>query len=636
MTLISKETEVEGWRYLADWELFPPLALSTYPGAVPPPVLSPIPPIISMQNQFKLRSKVVAYREWYSRHYAAHVYEVYNMAGTVQLNSFNSIINDQVLTDIAVAVQDTYGHQDIASTYTKNGVVIYDDLPANQLSTFVAIDIVVTTTRYGSFRVIDNYVPLVYSLYSKVDNEYSYDLLETRYGSYPVANKPNYYSLVEPYYYLDSRTLAPAPTVTAARTEIVKIAYYQNNLHENISNLKSIEWREYTIKFIKDKVYDLPIANIVLGTLYCSSQIHDLLLALPTIPGKYSYSDYFPNAIASLMNSWNSLYNIELANQSAVISNLVGLVEVTKNIITQMFETDRVLRRLSANNNYWNKTPRLELASDLNLSSSHPMFEVDNQRTYDWHIKPVANGIGTLIMDSPRTIEMHKALDAAKYAIDPSTGGERIANLGWYINRQSEVLGIRVKPDGTIDEALEKTINRRLHVEGSTENDPQEFNPNCFGSGGLLVRHVPNKFSPNGTVAGGYRKVKDIPQLLAELHEQANAAMGYQEGTAIEIQLDGQTYRYPNQLALLTELFVTAKQTATYSKGAFFSSLVGEQSIKEVMAGLGLRTVDKFLEFNVAGKTAKLYYKGISASQSIRRKLSAVTTNIGIAIGNII
>ena len=200
----------------------------------------------------------------------------------------------------------------------------------------------------------------------------------------------------------------------------------------------------------------------------------------------------------------------------------------------------------------------------------------------------------------------------------------------------NEVLGIRVKPDGTIDETLEKTTNRRTHADGSDENNVQEFNPNCFGSKGMIVRHVPNKFSPSGTVTGGYRKIRDIPQLLAELHEQANSAMGYQEGTAIEIKLDGQTYRYPNQLALLTELLVTAKQTATYSKGAFFSSVVSEQSIKEVVSGLGLRTVDKFLEFKVSGKVVKLYYKGISASQSLRRKISAVTTNVGIVIGNII
>lgn len=286
----------------------------------------------------------------------------------------------------------------------------------------------------------------------------------------------------------------------------------------------------------------------------------------------------------------------------------------------------------AANNNLWNlQTPR----ADLNYSDAYYSGDAS-----------VINRFFTLTSDgldltytmptSPYLLDLHRTFNCTKWSTNSTNPGEvRADNLGWRIERGNEVLGIQVKEDGTIDEALEKTINRRLHANGSEPNNTQEYNPNCFGSKGILVRYLPNKFSPNGTAAGGYRKVRSIPQLLAEFHEQANAAMGYQEGTAIEIQLDGQTYRYPNQLALLTELFVTAKQTATYSKGSFFSSLIGEQSIKEVIAGLGLRTVDKYLEFSIAGKAVKLYYKGISASQSVRRKLSAVATNVGMIFGNI-
>ncbi|NJR31629.1 MAG: hypothetical protein HC778_00560 [Chamaesiphon sp. CSU_1_12] len=52
---------------------------------------------------------------------------------------------------------------------------------------------------------------------------------------------------------------------------------------------------------------------------------------------------------------------------------------------------------------------------------------------------------------------------------------ERVDNLGWRIRRLCEVLGIRVKTDGTIDEELEKTTNRRLHAEGTEANDPQKI-----------------------------------------------------------------------------------------------------------------------------------------------------------------
>ena len=250
---------------------------------------------------------------------------------------------------------------------------------------------------------------------------------------------------------------------------------------------------------------------------------------------------------------------------------------------------------------------------DKAYNNYHPF---NHANLLNWHLKPqifnnIDYGIGTVPMDTIRTIAMEKALEGLKYStneLDPSK--PRIATLAWHINRQSEVLGIRVKADGKVDEELEKTTNRRLHVEGSQGNDIQKFNPNCFGSEGMLVRHLPNKFGNKRNscpVSGGYRKVRDIPQLLAELHEQANAAMGYQEGTAIEINVDGEVYRYPNQLALMTEIFVTLKQSATYSKGAFFSSVVGEQSIKEVISGLGLRTVDKYLEFKVAGGSIPLF-----------------------------
>jgi hypothetical protein len=498
-------------------------------------------------------------------------------------------------------------------------------------------------------------------------------------ASLPVPEKPNYLCFANGYY-LDGRTFPSNPQITPAISGIQTIGYYQKNDLEGIPDLTTIEWREYQIECKKNQPIKLPIYNLVLGTLYCSPQLEALVSATATTLTQYSWSSAFPDAIPAIFAYWMSLYNPLAAAQNNITPNTTGFSSTISTKTIQVFELDRVVRRISANNNYWQTTPIPELDNDLNPLPNHPMFLVDTARTYDYHFSPQTEGIGSLNMDSPRTIEIRamieqltKALQAQNYLSDDgssdpngqhtldwfikNSAGEkvtaiwkalgkdefaingtvdRISTLAWYIKSIAKVLGIRVKPDGTIDETAEKTINRRLHVDGSTENNTQEFNPNCFGSGGMLVRHIPNKFSPKGTEAGGYRKVKDIPQLLAELHEQANAAMGYQEGTAIEIQLDGQTYRYANQLALLTELFVTAKQTATYSKGAFFSSVVGEQSIKEVMAGLGLRTVDKFLEFKVAGKTAKLYYKGISASQSIRRKLSAVTTNIGIAIGNII
>lgn len=450
----------------------------------------------------------------------------------------------------------------------------------------------------------------------------------------PIFSKPTYMDLLKGYN-LDVRNVPSFPEIIPTQNEVITIQYYRENDLEPILNLRSIDWLTYKCILTKGVPIKLPIEQCVLGTLYCDdASVLSQISSLSSLANFYDWSDLFPQSLPDLFAYWTTLYNI------ASISPPIPAAAI--NIETSM-EIGRMLRTIGANNNHWNNQPNS--VPDLNFDPSHPMFLIDNTRAYEWHVEPqgidlttgLDKGNGRLLMDSIRTKEMHAALGAGTYGINPDDPTiARIDNLGWRIQRGNEVLGIRVKADGTIDETLEQTINRRLHSNGSEINDPQEYNSNCFAKKGMLVRHLPNKFSTGGTISGGYRKIKDIPQLLAELHEQAAISMGYQEGTAIEIKLDGETYRYPNQLALLIELFATSKQVATYSKGAFFSTLVGEQSIKEVMAGLGLRTVDKYIEFNVSGKSAKLYYKGISASQSIRRKISALATNIGITIGNII
>ncbi len=429
----------------------------------------------------------------------------------------------------------------------------------------------------------------------------------------------------------------------------VDFNYYRSNPYEPIPKLQSIDWVHRRITFQKNTDYWIDFSDAVLGTVQImgdSDVVSDLVSQITKklhLATEYAWSDYLHVKIKSLFDRWATIYQSAVAAIAPLPDDITASnVEPPRVYYRETRQYNQnILRKLSANNNYWRNDAVVR--NDIGIDDTHPMFIADDERAYDWHIKPqfdpktdAENGVGTLTMDSIRIINIAKALDAEKYSTNELDEEKpRVATLGWHVNRQSEILGIRVKADGTIDEALEKTTNRRLHANGLEENNVQENNLNCFGSNSMIVRYLPNKFSMNGTVAGGYRKVKDIPQLLLDLHEQANAAMGYQEGTAIEIQLDGETYRYPNQLALLTELFVTAKQTATYSKGSFFSSLIGEQSIKEVIAGLGLRTVDKYLEFSIAGKAVKLYYKGISASQSVRRKLSAVATNVGMIFGNI-
>jgi hypothetical protein len=294
------------------------------------------------------------------------------------------------------------------------------------------------------------------------------------------------------------------------------------------------------------------------------------------------------------------------------------------------------------NNNIWGET---NVNSFLDLNYDQTLYLGDAtviDRFFTWSSNPsdlnYSMPTSPYFLDSLKKIEaISRALDAEKYSVNETDPlAPRVANLGFLLERTAAVLGIRRKPDGTIDVEAEKTAYRRTHADGGASNDEQEYNFGGFGSKGMLLRHLPNKFRNGQIVEGGYRKVHDLPQMLAELHEQVNSAVGIQEGTAIEINVDGKTYRYPNQLALTIEIFTMLQQTHSYSKKSFFSTVVSEQSIKEVISGLGLRTVDKNLTFTIAGKEVKLYYKGISASQSLRRKISAVATNVGTVLGNLI
>ncbi|MGL6343338.1 MAG: hypothetical protein ACRC80_29890, partial [Waterburya sp.] len=290
-------------------------------------------------------------------------------------------------------------------------------------------------------------------------------------------NKPNYISLLSGYE-LDTRTIPDYPTIIPTEAKSITISYYRENKLEPIENLRSIDWMMYECNLISGTPYTLPIKDCVLGTLHSSdSTILIQLSQLPVLANKYLWSDLLPEAIPSLFSGWYQIYdaqNIDPLNRP-------------------IFPEERRLTKIAANNNIWNNA-NLSNNLDINFDINHPMFAIDNTRAYNWHIaQQNNNGIGTLIMDSPRTIEIHAALDASKWAVNPEDPTlPRVDNLGWRINRGNEVLGIRVKPDGTIDEELEKTTNRRLHAEGSEQNDEQDYNPNCFGKKGMLVRHLPN------------------------------------------------------------------------------------------------------------------------------------------------
>jgi hypothetical protein len=239
---------------------------------------------------------------------------------------------------------------------------------------------------------------------------------------------------------------------------------------------------------------------------------------------------------------------------------------------------------------------------------------------------------GTLMMDSPRILELHAALDAGKYANDPLTGDVRTANLGHMIERSTNLLGYRPEPDGTIDQEKETTIYQRSVLKDYAVLTPGDYKAGRFGKRGLLVRRLPNKKTATGYEPGGIVAVHDIPQMIAEFQDQLNQALNIQESTSIQIRDGDKVYTYPNQLALLIEIATKVIPQQRQIREIWTSAVVTQLSINEVIAGIGLPTVAKSLVIN----GQQLPWFGIQPNRSLELSIATVAHGVGIVKGQLL
>jgi hypothetical protein len=564
------------------------------------------------------------------------------------------------------------------------------------------------------------------------------------YVRYQKKIRPTYYDLLTGFS-KDNRVIPPSQ-ITVSLSENTKIGFYKINPLESIPNLKSIDWVETTIS--KGAGVKIDLTGCVLGTMVSDKPMQ----FPPTTVNQYSYEDFLYQNLDALFTKWKTLANNE----------------------TSLNE----LRLLSANNNIWSNNPITY--TDINYDVNHPLFKVDNQRAYDWHIKPQSDGSrGTLIMDSPRTIEIHAALEAAKYkaevpavigtgtadnpqtpaihtlgysiangggqklteihaaleaakykaevpavigtgttdnpqtpaihtlgysiangggqklneihtaleaakykaevpaiigtgtADNPQTpaihtlgysiangGGQklteihkaldaekyskvegsnipRVATLGHLISKISAILGYRPEPDGSFTEDTEKKLVRKI-VPSTEKIDKKKIGVNNFGSDGMLLKRLNNRFNGDKIANDECVIVKDLPQLLAEYQDQINLALGLQESSAVEIKNNSETSRYSNQLAMLSELLNLASSNHDMIRAALISSLIAQGQTSETIAALGLPTVTKTLPIDVDGKITHLPYKGVAPHRSISQEVATCTQNVGIVLGQLL
>jgi hypothetical protein len=440
---------------------------------------------------------------------------------------------------------------------------------------------------------------------------------------------PSYKSLIGGYLG-DTRAVQPNnPLINIPISGKLKLAYYRPNTVESIPHLISLDWIFYEIDITKNNNIYLPLIDVVLGTLMIEGDTNlvnavQASLALFNSPRSYQWSDYYGSPI-TIFNQWVSIYQ----------SKAMPIQDLSVNLLLKSWIEYGVskVRVLAANNNHWANT--IFSPIDLNFDIDHPLFKIDNLRAYNWHVRPVVEGVGTLIMDSPRTIEIHAALEAGKYAInelDPTI--PRVSTLGHHLERQSQLLGYRVDANGKLDVNNEK--DNYIRQEKNKDVKEEDYGGNSFTSKGMLVRRLSNKFDKKGIVDGGVMGIHDIPQLILECLDQHNLAIGLQESSAIEIRNGDEVYRYPNQLALITDIFIHQLHQSKYAKSTFISSLVTQEQTKEIIGGMGLPTIQKTIPNMINGSLARIPFWGIAPQASLARKIDACTYNVGVVLGQLI
>lgn len=430
-------------------------------------------------------------------------------------------------------------------------------------------------------------------------------------------------------YELDPLVVPEYPVIVPPESKQIKISYYRENRLEPYPNLRSIDWMVYVVNLVKDEPVTLPIIQCVLGTLYCDDAATlSQISGLPDSLNSYKWSDLLPSAINSLFANWHGLYTASI--QPLSIPNTAVRFGIVN-------EISRTIRRMGANNNHWNNRPTQ--TSHLNWAGDHPMFYPERraEKAYELYVYPQSDGsYGVLTMDSPRTIEIHAALNAGIWAlntIDPTK--PRVDNLGWRINRLCEILGIRVKPDGKPDEVLVKKKIRTV-IDKSTKLDKDKIGVGNFADDGMVVKRINNRFNSKEIVSDQCVILHDVIQLIQEYQDQSNLALGIQESSAIEVTSGKNTARFDNQLQLLVELFNLVNTTTEMQRSTLISSLVGQAQTSEIIAGLGLPSVTKTIPITINKKTSQLPYKGISPHRSISQEVATCTANVGIVLGQLL
>jgi hypothetical protein len=491
------------------------------------------------------------------------------------------------------------------------------------------------------------------------------------------AEPPNYRDLADRYL-ADNRVRPPDnPTLTLSKSGTIKISYYRHNPHESIPGLVSIDWMEYAVVVKANTPTLFPIINPVFGTLIINgdselvTEIKQKLAAITLLGNQYGYSYYFHvGNLPAIWAEWVAIYNaIPLPVKPS------NSLSFRRKEYTEYYQP--IVNVLAANNNVWNNSTFA--VSDINFDVTHPMFEVNDTRAYNWHVRPQPQdkGIGDLLMDSPRTIEIHKALQAQNYLTDDGSneptgqhtldwfiknsasdkiikiwkalGGDkfatnsldplvdRVSNLGWYVQNIARVLGIRVDDNGKIDRAKERSIYQPLTLQNPNYGDSNNnYSLTCWGDKGRVSPYLPNTYK-DGKLQTLFDVYADIPQMLEACMRQLNTSLSIQHGSEIRVRgLDNKVQSYPNQLAVSLECLHRLEKINLATQKSLVTGVVVGAEVRELFSAVGVPVTNKYLPLydSATGRTVQLPYFGHQKNKpSLAGELATVKINLAVQTG---
>jgi hypothetical protein len=219
------------------------------------------------------------------------------------------------------------------------------------------------------------------------------------------------------------------------------------------------------------------------------------------------------------------------------------------------------------------------------------------------------------------------AIDAAtsriNQALNVNAVYDKPYNLYQRIDRIANILGLHFDDSGNPLEAPKIITGREVTI-----TDSNNFRRGQWGTRGMLLNSVPNRFDGNNIVPGGFAQVHDLPQLIAELISQQNTALGVQQFGAYKVPA-GQSDKlnFTGLSAGIMHISDLLNQFSQRLQNLQISAIQTNNNVASTINGLGLQTNIATEPIVVDGTVAQIPYYSIDPSDSLSNRIGEILSN---------